>query len=161
MTSPTRSPAGPEWPRKQYSPVGFRSPPVGFWDPKDHLWAPESPSPARAGPLRAQTRRAQGRPRTAQNHQKAGPDGSEAGTRGVECPRSWMTPTQVPSGLPFGPVSTRSCPQMVSVGPTGTCLGPTCVPRSESENLPYLGLDGPNWDSDLQNIWRGRQCLQM
>ena len=39
---------------------------------------------------------------------------------------------------------TNFCPQIVSISPIWARLGPFSVPQSETENWPYLGLDGLN-----------------
>ena len=50
--------------------------------------------------------------------------------------------------LPFCRASSVFCPQMVFAGLFWARLGPNCVQKSETENWLYLGLDGPDRDSE-------------
>ena len=86
-------------------------------------------------------------PKLAQTHPKRGVRAAGQAPAGLSVPLHGHNPLGQCVGCPFV-VFVPVCPEMVSVGPIWACAGPDCVPRPETENWLYLGLDRPNRDSD-------------
>ena len=115
-----------------------------------HLRGPLSPPRA---PLWAQMGQFWPGPARAQN----GPKSPKAGLNSLrQAPAGFCVPVHGlnPLGRRVGCLFVVWClfcqraPFRVSVGPIWACLGPNCVPRSETENWPHLGLYGPDRDSE-------------
>ena len=81
-----------------------------------------------------------------QNHSKRGPTALRRAPAGSPVPVHGQNPLRQRLGCPFCRGLTNFRPQMVSVGPIWACLGPACVPRSETKKM--TGLDRPNRDSE-------------
>ena len=130
------APAGPEWPHKRNSPLGFRSPRDGSWDPKQHVWAPKFPLPARHGPPRVRTGRAWSGPKGGPKRPKITKNRAwRLRDRRQGCPPSVFL-GRIHSGtvwvalLSFFAFAPKCC-LLAQFGPV---LGPHCIGRSKTEN---------------------------
>ena len=82
------------------------------------------------------------RPQTIQNHQKRGPAGAGVSTATVH------VHTHNPPGQRLGCLFVIFDQSLPPNGVHWRNFGPDCARRSQTEKQPYLGLDGPNRDSE-------------
>ena len=115
----------------------------GFGTTNNQLWNLQGPCLSRRSAACAQL----AVPGAGPKSPKTGPCAFVRCPTRSRCPSRWTQSTWVLFGLPFGRVRTHAAPKRCPLGPESVHLGPECVLRAETENWPYLGLDGRNRES--------------